>query len=416
VFSLFKKRGITFLGLSNTVSQLGDRLTHMVIITLIGSMFAGRVSAYSEFALTWSLPIVILSPFAGVFIDHWNKQTIMLRCHVIQSVLIFITPAMIMLTKSFTPVWVLVVLFFSLDMFNNASKNAIIPDLVERKELVAANSLVTTLARVATFIGMLGGGYLIGWVGWQFGFYIDATTHFIAGLLVLGMGAKTLFEPLQRFEFSLRTELKKSFFRFSDDLRELGILLIKDRCVIFVMLSVFILPFVATVAYTILIFLIQQTYGLGTTGVAWFGAVIGGGMLVGGLFMGIFGQTINRGMIIIFSISVLAVFFTLGPFFTTPVFLYIIAFISGVIYSFVGIAQDTILHEDVLKGIRGRIFATKEFVINVTVVISALFFGIISRYFAPYPVIRGVGVFLLGISILAFFIYRSIPLDKRSQI
>ncbi len=416
MFSLFKKRGITFLGLSNTVSQLGDRLTHMVIITLIGSMFAGRVSAYSEFAITWSLPIVILSPFAGVFIDHWNKQTIMLRCHVIQSVLIFITPAMIMLTKSFTPVWVLVVLFFSLDMFNNASKNAIIPDLVERKELVAANSLVTTLARIATFAGMLGGGYLIGWVGWQFGFYIDATTHFIAGILVLGMGARTLFEPVKRFEFSLRKELRKSFFRFAGDLRELGMLLIKDRCVIFVMLSVFILPFVASVAYTVLIFLIQQTYGLGTTGVGWFGAVIGGGMLIGGLFMGIFGQTINRGMIIVFSITVLAVFFMLGPFFTTPVFLYIIAFISGVIYSFIGIAQDTILHEDVLKGIRGRIFATKEFVINVTVVISALFFGIISQYFAPYPVIRGVGIFLLGISILAFFIYRSIPLEKRSQI
>jgi DHA3 family macrolide efflux protein-like MFS transporter len=416
VFSLFKKRGITFLGLSNTVSQLGDRLTHMVIITLIGSMFPGRVSAYSEFAITWSLPIVILSPFAGVFIDHWNKQTIMLRCHVIQSVLIFITPAMIMLTKSFTPVWVLVVLFFSLDMFNNASKNAIIPDLVERKELVAANSLVTTLARVATFAGMLGGGYLIGWVGWQFGFYIDASTHFIAGILVLGMGARTLFEPVKRFEFSMRKELKKSFFRFTGDLKELGILLTKDRCVIFVMLSVFILPFVATVAYTILIFLIQQTYGLGTTGVAWFGAVIGGGMLIGGLFMGIFGHAINRGMIIVFSISVLAVFFMLGPFFTTPVFLYIIAFIAGVIYSFIGIAQDTILHEDVLKGIRGRIFATKEFVINVTVVISAVFFGVISRYFPPYPTIRGVGIFLLGITILAFIIYRSIPPEKRSQI
>lgn len=416
MFSLFKKRGITFLGLSNTVSQLGDRLTHMVIITLIGSMFAGRVSAYSEFAITWSLPIVILSPFAGVFIDHWNKQTIMLRCHVIQSVLIFLTPAVIMLTKSFTPVWVLVVLFFSLDMFNNASKNAIIPDLVERKELVAANSLVTTLARIATFIGMLGGGYLIGWVGWQLGFYIDATTHFIAGILVLGMGARTLFEPVKRFEFSLRKELKKSFLRFTDDLKELGVLLIKDRCVIFVMLSVFILPFVASVAYTVLIFLIQQTYGLGTTGVGWFGAVIGGGMLIGGLFMGIFGQTINRGAIIICSISALAVFFMLGPFFTTPVFLYIIAFISGVIYSLIGIAQDTILQEDVLKGIRGRIFATKEFVINVTVVISAIFFGVISRYCPPYPVIRGVGFFLLGISILAFLIYRSIPRDIQSQI
>ena len=44
MFSLLKKRGVLFLSLSTTISQLGDRLTHMVIITLIGVMFPGRIS------------------------------------------------------------------------------------------------------------------------------------------------------------------------------------------------------------------------------------------------------------------------------------------------------------------------------------------------------------------------------------
>jgi hypothetical protein len=62
------------------------------------------------------------------------------------------------------------------------------------------------------------------------------------------MGARVLFEPAKKFEFSLSGELKKSFNRFLLDLKELGILLIKDRTVVFVMLSVFILPFVAAVS------------------------------------------------------------------------------------------------------------------------------------------------------------------------
>jgi DHA3 family macrolide efflux protein-like MFS transporter len=416
VFSLLKKRGITFLSLSNTISQLGDRLTHMVIITLIGTMFPGRVSAFSEFAITWSLPIVILSPFAGVLIDHWNKQTIMLRCHIIQAILIFVTPFMVKVTGSILPIWILIILFFSLDMFNNTSKNSVIPDLVDYKQLVAANSLVITLARIATFIGMVGGGYLVRWVGWECGFYIDASTHFIAGILVLGMGARILFEPVKKYQFSLRNELHKSVKRFFGDLKELGILLVKDRAVIFVMLSVFILPFVAAVAYTILIYLVQQTFGLGTTGVGWFGGVIGVGMLLGGILMGIFGENINRPKIIIFSIALLAVFFISGPFLATAFFLYIIAFIAGVIFSFIGIAQDTILQEDVLKGIRGRIFATKEFVINLTVVISAIFFGVISKYASPYMIIQGVGIFLVCIVVFAYFIYLSIPEPIRSKL
>lgn len=416
MFSLFKERGITFLALSNTISQLGDRLTHMVIVTLIGTMFPGRISAFSEFAITWSLPIVILSPFAGVFIDHWNKQTIMLRCHVIQSILIVLTPTVIVLTKSTFPIWVLVVLFFSLDMFNNASKNAIIPDLVKQHQLVAANSLVITLARIATFAGMVGGGYLVEWVGWRFGFYIDASTHFIAGVLVLGMGAKILFEPVKGFEYSFTRELKKSVVRFFEDLKELGILLIKDRVVIFVMLSVSVLPFVATVAYTILIFLVQQIFGHGTKGVGWFGGIIGVGMLVGGVLMGIFGKYFNRGKIIIISVAILSIFFLAGPYFTTPVYLYTMAFVAGAMFSFIGIAQDTVLQEDVLKGIRGRIFATKEFVINLTVVVWAIVIGLLSRFLDPYMIIQGVGLLLFIITIIAWFIYRSIPLAIRVKL
>jgi DHA3 family macrolide efflux protein-like MFS transporter len=416
VFSLFRKRGITFLSLSNTVSQLGDRLTHMVIITIIPNISPGHIWAYCIFAITWSLPIVILSPFAGVMLDRWNKQTIMLRCHVIQSILIAVTPVIIIITKSTVPIWILVVLFFSLDMFNNASKNAIIPDLVDKQELVAANSLVIILARIATFAGMVGGGYLVKWVGWQLGFYIDASTHFIAGILVLGMGAKMLFDPVKKFEFSLTRELRKSLMTFMNDLKELVIVIAKDRVVIFVMLSVFILPFIALIAYTVLIFLVQQVFGQGTEGVGWFGGIIGIGMLVGGVLMGFFGKYVRRGKIIIAGIAVLAAFFLAGRYFTSAVFLYCMAFFAGVMFSFIGISQDTMLQEDVLKAIRGRIFATKEFVINLTVVISAIVIGVISHYFESYAIIQGVGVFLLLITVAAWFIYRSIPENIRTQL
>jgi predicted MFS family arabinose efflux permease len=416
VFHLLKKRGISFLALSNTISQLGDRLTHMVIITLVGTMFPGRISAFSEFALTWSLPVVILSPFAGVIIDHWNKQQIMFRCHIAQTILIVLTPVVVLLTKSTLPIWILVILFFSLELFNNASRNAVVPDLVEYKELVPANSLIIVFARVSTFLGMVGGGYLVKWVGWQLGFYIDASTHFIAGLLVLGMGASSLFAPVKKFEYSLIHELKKSFLRFLADLKELAVLLKKDKAVIFVMISVAVLPFVASIAYTVLVFLVQQSFGLGTTGVGWFGGVVGIGMLAGGFLMGWFGTRVNRGYIVIASISLMALIFLLGPIFVTPVYLYSVAFIVGMLFSFIGISQDTILQEDVLKHIRGRIFATKEFVINVTIVVSVSVVGIISNWFKPYTILLGVGIFLLAVAILSLMTFLSIPRDIRRTI
>lgn len=416
MFSLLRHRGVLFLGLSNTISQLGDRLTHMVIITLIGVMFHGRISAFSEFSVTFSLPIVILSPFAGVVVDHVNRQTIMFRCHLIQALLIFITPFVIVLTKSVVPIWILVVLFFSLDLFNNTSKNSVLPDLVPYNQIVSANALMITMARVATFVGMVGGGYLINWVGWQAGFFIDASTHLIAGLLVLGMGARHMFEPVRPVDFSLSREMKKSFNTFVNDLKELGRLLLRDRMVILVMTSVTVLPFVSAVAYTVLIYLVQQEFGMGTPGVGLLGGIIGAGMLGGALLIGHFGRHVSRGLILIYSIAFIAAFFLVGPYFLSPVFLYVIAFVIGIVYSLIGIAQDTILQEEVAKGIRGRIFATKEFITNVTFVIWAVGVGLVSTVLGPFAIIRFVGLMLVAILVFTVVIYRSIPREVRSKL
>ena len=416
MFSLLRRRGVFFLGLSNTVSQFGDRLTHMVIITLIGVMFPGRISAFSEFSVTFSLPIVILAPFAGVVIDHVNRRTIMFRCHVIQALLIFITPFIIVLTKSAVPIWVLVVVFFSLDLFNNTSRNAVLPDLVPYGQIVSANALIITMARVATFVGMVGGGYLISWVGWQAGFFIDASAHLIAGLLVLGMGARQMFEPVRSAEFSLSGELKKSFRTFVGDLRELGLLLLRDRMVILVMTSVIALPFVSAVAYTVLIYLVQQEFGMGTPGVGLLGGIIGVGMLAGALLVGHFGRHVSRGLILIYSIALITAFFLVGPFMLSPAFLYVTAFVIGIVYSFIGIAQDTILQEEVARGIRGRIFATKEFITNVTFLLWAVGVGLISTIMGPFAIIRFVSVVLTVILVFTIVIYRSIPRAVRSKL
>ena len=416
MFQLLKNRGVLFLSLSNFFAQLDSRLTHMVIITLVGVMFPGRVSAFSEFAIAYSLPVIILAPFVGVLVDHWNRKNIMIRTHLIQTVLIFLTPTFIRLTHSSVPIWVMVVLFFSLEVFYNTARNTSIPDLVAPADLIPANALITAVARIATFLGMVAGAFLIKATGWNWGFYINGLVVLAAGLLVLGMGSRALFEPAKKIEFSLSHKLKKSLRVFGDDLKELVGLIVRDRLVIFVMISVFVLPFASAIAATVLVYLIQQQFGLGTAGVGIFGGVIGLGMLAGALLMGFLGCKISRGWIIISSIALLAVLFLTGPFVVSPFFLYLVALVSGVIWSLVGIAQDTILQEDVIKGIRGRIFGTKEFIVNVTFTLSALAVGVAGSRVAPYTIILIAGIVLLVVAIFAVYLFFNIPKELRSRL
>ncbi len=404
MFFLLKKRGVLFLTLSNSFSQFGDRLTHMVIISLIHILSPGRVSAFSEFSMTFTIPVILLSPFAGVLVDHWNKKKIMIRAHYIQAFFIFITPFFIMLTKSMLPVWITVVVFFSLDIFNNTAKLAVIPSLVDRDELVSTNSILLLFARIATFTGMVVGGYLIKWMGWRFGFFFDALMHFTAGSLIIWMGETSLFAPVKKIEWGIGKRLRGAFKQFIGDLCTVVKLVVLDKKILFVIISLLTVPFVSAVAYTALIYIVQQVLGLGTPGVGIAGGVIGVGMVVGAYLTGTLGRKADRCLWIVTSIFLYALFFLIGRFIITTFFIYFLSFISGILFSFIGIFQDTILQEEVDEGTRGRIFGVKEFVVNLTFFITAGTVGILSDVFSYKVIIFFTGIFLLLIALWLFYI------------
>ncbi len=401
MFKILKSRNLLFLTLSNSVSQFGDRLTHMVIITLIGIYDPGRIGAFSDFSVYFTLPVIMLAPIAGVVVDHVSKRKIMCYVHVIQAMIIAATPFFIHLTGTMKPIWFAVFLFFGLDLFNNTAKSAVVPSIVKRDELLPANSVLMFVARISTFAGMVLGGILIDLTGWQLGFYIDASTHLAAGLLILGMAAKGIEEKVTPL---LYRDVVKSVKQFCADLWELLVLLVHDRIVIFVMISVWVLPFIGAVSYTILIYIVQQIFGLGTSGVGILGGIIGVGMLLGALVLGWLGKNISRALLIIISIAVLGLLFIFGPYFISVFFLYFIALVSGLFFSFIGICQDTLLQEKVLSRIRGRIFSTKEFVTSVSFLTSALLIGNLSRL-ANYKILLFIiGLFLILLSLFSLLI------------
>ncbi|RKX71503.1 hypothetical protein DRP53_01220 [candidate division WOR-3 bacterium] len=417
MFKLLANKPLRFLVFSNTISQFGDRLTHMVVVGLIGLLSPGRVGAFSEFATTFSLPIIILSPFAGVLIDHWNKRNIMIRCHWIQSFLIIITPLFVWYFHALWPVFVTITIFFSLDLFNNVSRLAITPEVVEREKLMGANSLIIAFARVATFAGMIGGGYLaqmirleVGFLIFMIPFTINALSHFSAGTFILGMGRKELFEPKQRLGISLHQALKENARKFFSDLKELILLVIKDRLVAFVMLTVIVIPATSALAYTIMIYIVQQELDLGTTGVGWMGGLIGGGMLIGALILGLLKKRFNRGSVIVGVIIFFALLLIIGQFLITislKILLGIIAVLVGVAFSLLSITQDTMLQEDVKKTITGRIFATKEFIVNLSFIISAFTFGYLADYIGYLKVLMSAGVGLIILALVALRLWQS---------
>uniref|UniRef100_A0A7C4CCP8 MFS transporter n=1 Tax=candidate division WOR-3 bacterium TaxID=2052148 RepID=A0A7C4CCP8_UNCW3 len=415
--ALLRNRNFLLLTLAGSMSQLGDRITHMLIITVIGLAAPGRLLAYSGGAFVFVLPTLILSPVAGVVADHWNRRKIISRTHFIQFALIALTPLAIHLTGSYWPFWVALVIFFGLDTFNNTATPALMPALVEPDQFLAANSLNLTFARVATVIGMVAGGFLISslqrWFGpaaaWRLGLWIDSAFHLAAGglalAIVLPRGVR--LEPIPHHN-GIATEIARSLRIFFADLAELLRLVFRDRLVAFVLLTVVVSTFVSAVAYTLLIFLVQQVLGLGTGGVGVFSGILAVGMIAGALSLSFMPPRIDRPRLAVLSVLVFGLLFLTGGRLITLWFLAVVALVAGIAFSWLGVLQNTMLQEEVPPAVRGRIFSTREFVANVTFLVTTLLIGTLGDLTSYRLVLTAVGAGLTLTATAAFFWIRKI--------
>ncbi|MCX6844241.1 MAG: MFS transporter [candidate division WOR-3 bacterium] len=415
--SVLRIRNFSLLVASGSLSQLGDRLTHMLLITVIAVANPGKLMAYSTGSLAFVVPTMLLAPIAGVLVDRWDKRKVLGFTHIIQSALLVTAAFLIIALKSFAPFWVALFIFFALDVFNNTSVPALMPQLVAKRKLLVANSVNLTFSRVATVLGMVIGGFLIKWAGWKYGMFINASTHLTAGLFALAISGVFVAHrgltadgsrPTARGQRGSMWGLVASAFRqlfadLADVVRVIG----RSRMVGFVMASLVVTMFVSSVSYTVLIYIVQQVLKLGTGGVGIFAGFLAVGMIAGAASMSFIRRRINQPMVVVLVILLYGLLFLASPWLITVWFMIVIALVAGVAFSWLGVVQSTMLQEEVPEEIRGRIFSTREFVTNVAFLLTTLFIGALGDLTSYKTVLAAIGVVLCTLAILGWVFVRA---------
>jgi MFS family permease len=430
--SVLRIRNFALLTTSCSVAQLGDRLTHMLLITVIAASEPGKLIAYSAGSLAFVLPTIAIAPIAGVLIDRWDKRKVLATVHLLQAGLWVAAAFLIIILKSFVPFWVALFVFFGVDVFNNTSVPALIPRLIAPRKLLMANSVNMTLCRVATVIGMVAGGFLIKWAGWKYGLFINASTHLVSGLFVLGITGvyiaqrSTPVAPRPGGNDGLRLAARDSrgpsgliaqaFRQLFQDLAEVIRVVGRDRLVAFVMASLVVTMFISSVSYTVLIFIVQQVLKLGTGGVGLFAGVLAVGMIGGGASIGLIRRKINQPMVVVGVILLYGLLFLASPWLITIWFMVVIALVAGVAFSWLGVVQNTMLQEEVPDSIRGRIFSTREFITNVTFLLTTVFIGALGDLTSYRMVLVAFGAVLSVLAVLGWVFVRAMQEQAKAKV
>lgn len=175
-------RNFRFLWFGQIVSLLGDWFNLIASAALIAELTESGVAIGSLFVVRMLAPFIV-SPIAGVAADRYNRKWLLILADLGRAV----TVLGFLFVRRPEQVWLLYTLTaiqLGISGFFFPSRNAILPDLVSRGELGAANALSSATWSVMLAFGAALGGIVAGEWGIYPAFIIDALTFFLSALLI----------------------------------------------------------------------------------------------------------------------------------------------------------------------------------------------------------------------------------------
>ena len=101
------------------------------------------------------LPYSLVGPFAGVFLDRWRRQRVLVRANVIRCVFIAATASVLAVNGARgVAFYVTALAALSVNRFYLAALSAALPHVVQRRQLLLANSVSTTSGSFVTIMGL----------------------------------------------------------------------------------------------------------------------------------------------------------------------------------------------------------------------------------------------------------------------
>jgi MFS family permease len=408
---VLKNRNFFFLWLGQIISQIGDRLGQMALIAFVYLKAPGSTLEIAKILSFTIIPVFLIGPLAGVYVDRWDRRKTLYVCDFLRTILVLIIPLFLFYTKYMSPIYLIIFVVFCIGRFFIPAKLSIIPDLVENKDLLIANSLVNTTGMIAAILGFGVSGVLVEWWGARSGFYLDSLSFFISAALIFLIAKKSEASMgLKKVGQEIVEVIKKSVLQEIKD----GVLyFVKEKDIRFTAWVTFILWSALGAIYVVLIVFVQKTLHSATKDLGLLIMFLGIGLFLGSLIYGRFGQRVSHYKIIFSSLvlsGIMLVVFALTiehyPYFFLAAAL---SFLLGLLVSPIMIASNTIIHNVSDNEMRGKIFSSMEIIMHLGFLLFMFISSILADRFSHTLILVVVGVLFSILGVINFICHRKIP-------
>jgi MFS transporter, DHA3 family, macrolide efflux protein len=295
----------------------------------------------------YTLPYVVVGPFAGVVIDRMDKRRLLIASDVVRAALIALVP--LAAAWDLTAVYGLALLVASVNVFFDPCKLALLPDVVEERQLLRANSVLATGETLTEVIGYATAGFALAWLSTATAFRIDALTFLVSAVAFL----------LMRYRRPLRETTEQVAFSVWREVGEGLVFVRQRRGLLFNTVLVVAASLGVGATYPLTFFFAVEVLDGGTAAFGLFEASIAAGFLAGSLLLASLGSRVPRGYAILAGLVVLGAAYVIVAL-TDTVWTACIPFaVAGVANAASLIAVDTYVQSIVPERLRGRVWTMR---------------------------------------------------------
>ncbi len=211
---LLLQRDFAALWWGQLISLFGDRINYLALNGLVQQHTSGyHDPGLSSLMLSLHgtvsvLPVLMFAPFVGPWVDRWNLRRVLIVSDILRALLVLAIPLIYSATHHAAPVWALVFLMFTCNVFFLPAKSAMTPEIVPREQLLAANTLLAVAGILGTVGGFAVGGWVVDHWGWPFALTLDAITY----------GASVISLALIRYRSHVRATVEVTARRYMREL------------------------------------------------------------------------------------------------------------------------------------------------------------------------------------------------------
>ncbi|MDE3064164.1 MAG: MFS transporter [Acidobacteriota bacterium] len=371
-----QRRDLTLLATLRGVSFLGDFAAFTALFLRLAP--AHHAWAIAALSIAGSLPLVALAPLAGHVIDHVPAKRLLILFGVAEAAVCVGLGHWHGLVATI----LLMLLLSCLVAFSFPGYTALVPAVAGEENVARAQGMLQASQSLASVVGPVLGGLLVGSTGQSWPLYVDAISFVLAALATTWLHGDRRPTPravVADIEAPREGMMAGVAFIFRD-----GLLRVVEITVSVFMLSLGMIN-VAEV------FFITQTLHGSATAYGLVGASFGVGGVIGALLAQRLSQDVARlARTVIIDILVIGLMMGVIGLVTRLALVYPPMVVTGVAVGFANVAAMTLFTVRTPERLRGRVFAALGGVITASQIAATALGGLVLILIAPRT------VFLLG--------------------